>query len=156
MFMAHDDDDGNDGFENDFDRRELLVMFEEVESPITENEVLKSVKQHDLINYCKNNKKTFYCAFIDYRKAFDYVDHKNLWYKLVCIGIHGKMLSIVKSMYPSVTSSVMGQTGLTYEFDCTLGVRQGEGLVNLYLLCTLMIWKIHCMPMELQVLLLIP
>ena len=45
MFIAHHDDDGNDEFENNFDRRELLVMFEELESPITENEVVKSVKQ---------------------------------------------------------------------------------------------------------------
>ena len=45
MFMAHDDDDGNDEFENNFDRRELLLLFEELESPIAENEVLKSVKQ---------------------------------------------------------------------------------------------------------------
>ena len=43
--MAHDDDDGNDEFENNFDRRELLVLFEELQSPIAENWVLKSVKQ---------------------------------------------------------------------------------------------------------------
>ena len=45
MLMAHDDGDSNDEFDNNFDRRELLVMFEELESPITENEVVKSVKQ---------------------------------------------------------------------------------------------------------------
>ena len=45
MFMAHDDDNGNDEFENNFDRRELLVMFEELASPITENEVVRSAKQ---------------------------------------------------------------------------------------------------------------
>ena len=78
---------------------------------------------HNLINYCIDNKKTLYCAFIDYRKAFD-----SLWYKLVCIGIRGKMLLIVKSMYSSVKSSVMGPTGLMHEFDCTLGVHQGESL----------------------------
>ena len=38
MFMAHDDDDGNDEFENNSDRRELLVMFDE-------NKVVKSIKQ---------------------------------------------------------------------------------------------------------------
>ena len=71
---------------------------------------------------------TLYCAFTDYRKAFDYVDHKNLWYKLVCIDIRGKMLSIVKSIYSSMKSSAMRPTGLTHEFDCTLGIRQGESL----------------------------
>ena len=80
------------------------------------------------INNCINNKRTLYCAFIGYRRAFDYIDHENLWYKLVCIGICGKMLLIVKSIYSSVKSSVMGPTGLTREFDCTLGVRQGESL----------------------------
>ena len=42
--MAHDDDDGNDEFENNFDTKELLVMLEKLEYPITENEVVKSVK----------------------------------------------------------------------------------------------------------------
>ena len=45
MFIAHNENNGNDEFENNFDRREILVMFEELASPITENEVLKSVKQ---------------------------------------------------------------------------------------------------------------
>ena len=81
----------------------------------------------NLINYCINNKKTLYCAFIYYRKAFDYVDHNNLWYKLACIDIRGKMLSIVKCMYCSVKPSFVGPTGLTHEFECTLGTRQGEG-----------------------------
>ena len=44
MIMAHNGDDGNDEFENNFDKREISVMFEELKSPITENEVLKSIK----------------------------------------------------------------------------------------------------------------
>ena len=37
MFIGHDDDDNNYEFDNNFDRRALLVMFEELESPITKN-----------------------------------------------------------------------------------------------------------------------
>lgn len=83
---------------------------------------------HNLITWCINNKKTLYCTFIDYRKAFDYVVHKNLWYKLLNIGIRGKMLTIIQNMYSSVKSCVRGPEGLTCDFDCILGVRQGESL----------------------------
>ena len=51
IFLAQDDADGNDEFENNFHRKELLVMFEELESPITENEVLKSVKHYSPISH---------------------------------------------------------------------------------------------------------
>ena len=35
---------------------------------------------------------TLYCAFLDYSKAFDNVVRDNLWYKLLKVGIRGKMI----------------------------------------------------------------
>ena len=83
---------------------------------------------HNLVNWFINQKRTLYCTFIDYRKAFDYVVHKNLWYKLLNIGISGKMLTVIQSMYSRARACVKSQTGLSDSFDCILGVRQGESL----------------------------
>ena len=47
-----------------------------------------------------------YCAFIDLRKAFDSVYLNGLWYKIYQLGINGKMLNIVRSMYNNVKCCV--------------------------------------------------
>ena len=52
----------------------------------------------------------------------------NLWYKLVKLGLRGKILNIVKSMYQTVKSRVKVFNRLGNEFYCSLGVRQGECL----------------------------
>ena len=38
---------------------------------------------HGLITHMLNGRKRFYCAFIDFSKAFDYVVCDILWYKLI-------------------------------------------------------------------------
>ena len=58
---------------------------------------------HGLISHMLNNGyKLYNCAFIDFKKAFDYIVRENLWYKLVNLGLRGKILNIIKSMYYSV------------------------------------------------------
>jgi hypothetical protein len=80
---------------------------------------------HNLISWCLNNKKKLYCAFVDYQKAFDYVVRDNLWFKLLKVGVTGKMFNIIRSMYETVSSKVKG---ISSSFECILGVRQGESL----------------------------
>ena len=53
-----------------------------------------------------SDKKRLYCCFVDYTKAFDTIDRLNLWYKLSKIGIRGKLLSVIKSMYLNVKSCI--------------------------------------------------
>ena len=36
-----------------------------------------------LITHCINNNEYLYCCFVDFTKAFDYVERDILWYKLV-------------------------------------------------------------------------
>jgi len=62
--------------------------------------------RHGLISHMLNEGKQLYCAFIDFTKAFDYIVHENLWSKLIKLGIRGKLLNIIKSMYQSVKSRV--------------------------------------------------
>ena len=42
---------------------------------------------HGLIIHMLNGGKRFYCAFIDFTKAFDYVVRDILWYKLIKLGV---------------------------------------------------------------------
>ena len=49
----------------------------------------------NVINWFISNKKKLYCAFLDYSKAFDYVVRDNLWYKLLKLGVRGKMFNII-------------------------------------------------------------
>ena len=83
---------------------------------------------HGLIKHFVNKGKRLYVAFIDFTKAFDYVVTENLWLKLTKVGVHGKMLNVIKSMYNSVKSMVRYNNYLSSEFSCYLCVRQGECL----------------------------
>ena len=56
--------------------------------------------------YAVKNKRPLFLCFIDFRKAFDKVDPKLLWEKIIYNGTGGKFLSIIKSMYDKVKSCV--------------------------------------------------
>ena len=76
-----------------------------------------------------NNKHKLFCAFIDFRRAFDTVNHKCLLYKLIKCGIGGKLLNVIRSIYRLVKSKIMGFDGnVSAVFECILGVRQRECL----------------------------
>ena len=73
---------------------------------------------------CKKGGR-FYCLFIDFRKAFDSIDHDKLWDALTRKGIEGNFLRIWKSLYSKLKSCVKVDENLTNYFDCTIGTRQG-------------------------------
>lgn len=83
---------------------------------------------NSLITHYLNNNENLYCAFIDFTKAFDYVVRDILWYKLLKIGVRGKMLDVIKSIYSSVKSRIKHNNILSDTFTCNIGVRQGECL----------------------------
>ena len=83
---------------------------------------------HGLISHILNQGEKLYCAFIDFTKAFDYVVRDNLWYKLIKLGLRGRILNIVKSMYATVKSKIKFSNKFGNEFVCSIGVRQGECL----------------------------
>ena len=59
-----------------------------------------------IITHILNQKKKLYTAFIDFTKAFDFVVRDIIWYKLIKLGIRGKILNIVRSMYNVVKSKI--------------------------------------------------
>ena len=83
---------------------------------------------HSVINYLLNENKKLYAAFIDFTNAFDYVVKENMWYKLLKLGIRGKIINVIKSMYNNIKSRVKYENLLSNDFTCLLEVRQGECL----------------------------
>ena len=79
-----------------------------------------------LINRTLRRKKRLYCCFVDYQKAFDFIDRTSLWTKLIKLGIHGKMFGIIKSLYENVKSCIKHNGFLTQHFTTTSGLLQGE------------------------------
>ena len=59
-----------------------------------------------LIQRRLKNKKRFYCCFVDYKKAFEFVNRQTLWFKLIQQGVDGKMLTIIRSLYNEVKCCV--------------------------------------------------
>ena len=61
---------------------------------------------HSLINLVTEKGGKVYTAFVDFRKAFFYVNRDCLWSKLITSGIRGNILNIIRSMYNEVKSKV--------------------------------------------------
>ena len=83
---------------------------------------------HALIEYYSKKKMKLYCAFIDYRKAFDFVDRASLWSKLISTGINGNILRVIHNLYSRAKSCVKLNGKISDYFNCNVGVRQGENL----------------------------
>ena len=71
------------------------------------------------------SKNTF-VAFVDFKKAYDYVPHEAALAKLKLAGVHGKCLQFLASLYSdgSLRLKVDGAPGVT-SIDVLRGVRQG-------------------------------
>ena len=77
--------------------------------------------------YLFGGKKLF-CAFIDYKKAFDSVNRSFLWQKLLTHHVDGKMFKIIHSLYANAKSCVLMGHAKSESFVSNVGVRQGENL----------------------------
>ena len=77
--------------------------------------------------YLFRGKKLF-CAFIDYKKAFDSVNRSFLWQKLLTHHVDGKMFKIIHSLYDNAKSCVRMGHAKSESFVSNVGVRQGENL----------------------------
>ena len=83
---------------------------------------------HMLIELYKQKGKRIYAAFVDYRKAFDFVDRTSLWSKLLNQGINGNILKVIMNLYAKAKACVKTSKGISNPFPCNVGVRQGENL----------------------------
>ena len=78
-----------------------------------------------IIETRKKCKMSTVTAFIDFRKAYDSINRSKLWHKLQDIGLCGKMMNAIKSIYSSVSSCVRVNSHKTDWFDVKCGLRQG-------------------------------
>jgi len=91
-----------------------------------------------LIDKYKKEGRKLYCAFVNFRKAFDSVVPCILLHKLQQYGVKGYLYNIIKDMYVHAQSNLRVKVGnkLTEEFVAYRGVRQGDplspNLFNLY------------------------
>ena len=76
-------------------------------------------------------EKKLFCAFIDYKKAFDSVNRSYLWRKLLNHVIDYKMLKIIHNLYANVKSCVRVGHLKSELFCSNVGLRQGEYLTPL-------------------------
>ena len=81
-------------------------------------------------------QKNFYFNFIDYAKAFDYVDHNELWNILKEMGIPDDLTSLLRNLYAGQEATVRTRHGTMDWFHIGKGVHQGcilpPCLFNLY------------------------
>ena len=79
----------------------------------------------NIIDTRKQLKKSTFCAFIDFKKAYDTINYA--MERLTDIGISGKMFQAVKSLkgYTSVKSCVRLSFYRTDWFDVNFGLHQG-------------------------------
>ena len=70
-----------------------------------------------------------FCAFIDFRKAFDWVNRDLLLYKLsTTFNVHGNLFNTLSTIYSSSNSQLRLNSHLTSSFNVTSGVRQGDAM----------------------------
>ena len=65
---------------------------------------------------------------MDFKKAFDFINRDIIWYLLMKLGVKGKILNIIKSMYAEVKARVKFNNELSESCDSYLGVRQSDCL----------------------------
>ena len=84
-------------------------------------------------------QKNTYFYFIDYNKAFDYMDHNKLWKILKEMGIPDHLTCLLRYLYAGQEATVRTGHGTTDWFQIKKGVHQGcilsPCLFNLYIEC---------------------
>ena len=90
-----------------------------------------------LISYQKSKRKPLYITFIDFSKAFDFVNRTFLYYKMIKKGFGGRLVKIIESMFSNSSARVRWEGEVGKPIDSTHGVLQGgivsPKLFNLYL-----------------------
>jgi len=61
---------------------------------------------HSIVNRFLNENKRLYCTFVDLKQCFDSIYINGLWLKLYNMGLNGKLLRAIRSMYQAVKSCV--------------------------------------------------
>ena len=84
----------------------------------------------------ESSRQNIYFCFIDYAKAFDCVDHKELWKTLQEMGIPDHLICLLRNLYAGQEATVRAGHETTHWFQIGKGVHQGyllsPSLFNFY------------------------
>ena len=109
-----------------------------------------------IVEKAREFQKNIYFCFIDYAKAFDCVDHNQLWKILKEMGIPDYLTCLLRNLYADQEATVITGHGTTDWFQIGKGVRQGcilsPCLFNLYAeyIMGKLDWKKHKLESRLQ------
>ena len=78
-----------------------------------------------LIDKLVREGKKIFIAFIDFKKAYDTINHKRLFHKLKRANIDGLFLQNLNSMYKSVEYCIKMQGGYADPIESFVGLKQG-------------------------------
>ena len=81
-----------------------------------------------VLRYRISDKLSTYCAFIDMKKAFDWVNRMLMCKLLAQFGLQGKLYKAIKSIYSVSSACVRVNNSCSDWFDITAGVKQGDTL----------------------------
>ena len=82
--------------------------------------ILRSLIDKQKQSRQKGKAGKLYCCFVDFRKAFDAVPRAVLWQVLEELGVHGRILDIIKSLYAH-DCAVRSSEGISAIFRCLMG-----------------------------------
>ena len=78
-----------------------------------------------IIEKAREYQKNIYFCFIDYAKAFDCVDHNNLWKILKKMGIPDHLTCLLRNLYAGQEATIRTGHGTTNWFQIEKGLCQG-------------------------------
>ena len=91
---------------------------------------------HWIIEKARQFQKNIYFSFMNYAKAFDYMDHNKQWKILKEMGIPDHLTSLLRNLYAGQEATVRTGHGTTNGFQIGKGVHQdctlSPCLFNLY------------------------
>ena len=94
---------------------------------------------HLIVQKASEFQRNLYFCFIDYAKAFDYVDHDNLWKILKVMRLLDHLTCLLRNLYASQEATVRTGHGTIDWFKIGKGVCQGYilslCLFNVYAKC---------------------
>jgi hypothetical protein len=78
---------------------------------------------HGIIETMLARGRQLYTVFVDYEKAYDYLDRGAIWAKLLKGGVSSKCIRVFRSLYSNMKLEMRGDNR---HFESTLGILQGE------------------------------
>uniref|UniRef100_A0A1Y1LAD0 Reverse transcriptase domain-containing protein n=1 Tax=Photinus pyralis TaxID=7054 RepID=A0A1Y1LAD0_PHOPY len=81
-----------------------------------------------IFNNIRLKKQRMYALFVDFKKAFDSIQHDLLWQKLSQTGISAKLIRLIKGFYSKATLQIEQEGRLSEVINITKGVLQGDVL----------------------------